>query len=303
MESMAESNKFHKWLSNEITESEDKRYRHRLLKEKPGCRDDVFDKLKEFVQNAHEDARRYLRKPLESLDPLEQLSASDPANGYPELLYIDDLKGCFGEIFAGLIAEHFSPLGHTWRVPAFLFRFHLVAFQMLEKKRQTGEKATKVLGRTGDDCLAFQLGSKGQIVRSLVCESKCTKDHSSNSISKAHEKVSEDNPRPVDIRQIIDILEDRDDPESAKWIDPLSQLLLRDSNELRDSSSGYERCDFVCYVCGRSPRLGDRKTWMSTTESHEKYTGERRLEAVETHLNDVDGLVREIYGKEDETNG
>lgn len=300
---MAESNKFHKWLSNEICESEDKRYRHRLLKEKLEYRYDILDELKEFVQNAHEDARRYLRKPLESLDPLEQLSASDLADGYPELLHINDLKGYFGEIFAGLIAEHFSPFGYSWTVPAFLFRFHHVVFQRLEERHQTGEEIKKIPGRTGDDCLAFQLGGRGQIVRSLVCESKCTKTHRSDSISEAHKKLSADNPRPVDIRQIIAILEDRDDPESAEWIAPLRQLLLRDPNEIRNPSSGYERCDFVCYICGDSPKQGDRKAWMPTIEPHKKYTGKRRLEAVETHLNDVDGLVREVYGKEDETNG
>lgn len=301
---MAESNNFHKWLSNEINESEDKRYRHRLLKEKPGCRHDILDELKKFVQNAHEDARRYLRKPLESLDPLEQLSASDLADGYPELLNINDLKGYFGEIFAGLIAEHFSPFGHSWTVPAFLFRFHDMGFQRLEEHRQTGEEIKKTPGRTGDDCLAFQLGSRGQIVRSLVCESKCAKGRASaTSIAEAHEKLSKDYPRPVDIRKIIEILADHDDPESAEWIDPLRQLLLRDPNELRDHNSGYERCDFVCYVCGSSPIRGNRRTWMSTTKPHEKYTGRRKLEAVETHLNNVDGLVREVYGKEDETNG
>ena len=168
---MAESYKFHKWLSNEISESEDKRYRHRLLKEKQGYRHDVFDELKELVQNAHEDARRYLRKPVDiSLDPLRELSSSDPAKGYPELLDIKDLKGYFGEIFAGLIAEHFSPFGHSWTVPAFLFRFHHIAFQRLEEHRQTGEEIKGIPGRTGDDCLAFQLGGRGQIVRSLVCD-------------------------------------------------------------------------------------------------------------------------------------
>lgn len=290
--------KLEDWLSNSVTESKDKRYRHRLLKENPEQRLRIIPALKSYVQKAHDDMRRRIYKAAGiSLDPLGSPPAYDLAEGYPECLHIQTLKGYFGEIFAGLVAENFSPFGYNWKVPAYLFRFHKVSFEKLEIWRQTGEKPGIIPGRSGDDCLAFQRDEKGRIVRSLVCEAKCTPDHESKMISDAHEKVSEPNLKPVNLMELIEILLEYDDPESTQWVDSLRQLWLD------KSITDYERCDLVSYVCGHSPVKGDGKTWIPADKPHEKYTGGRRLEAVEAHLCDVEGLVREVYGKKDEVNG
>lgn len=296
---MTTSVKLSKWLSNSVTESKDKRYRHRILKENFNQRHEIIEDLKLFVQNAHEDARLRLRKITGiSLDPLGSPCRNDPARGYPEVLHIQTLKGYFGEIFAGLIATNFSSFEEgNWEVPAFLFRFHIVEFQHLEILRQTNIEAKKRPGRTGDDVLAFQRDENGYIIRSLVCEAKCTHSHDSEMISEAHKKASEANLKPVDIPQLIEILQDYDDLEYEKWIDSLRYLYFQDSN------IAYERCDLVSYICGHSPAKNGKKTWIPVDRPHKDYSGGRRLEAVEIHLNGVEELIREVYGKKDNTNG
>jgi hypothetical protein len=185
------SYKLYRWLSNSITESPDGRYRYRHLREDPSHRSQAQSELKTYVQEAHEDARRYLRKALIPLDPLESGPKCDPCENYPSGLPLSTLKGYFGEIVAGLIAEYFNPIGEAgWKVPAFLFRFHQAAFHQLERARQTGDDVRGSIGRLGDDCLAFRRDNDGHIVRALFCEGKCTHDHDAGQISDGHEKLS-----------------------------------------------------------------------------------------------------------------
>lgn len=249
--------------------------------------------LQKFVQKAHEDAQCRLRNlELDSLDPLASNSVPDPAEGYPGQLHIQTLKGYFGEIFAGIIALHFSPFGKSdWEVPAFLFRFHLTEFQQLEFLQQIDEEAQVRPGRTGDDCLAFRRNSAGEIISSLVCEAKCTEDHDSGMIADAHEKASSANPIPVDRPQLIEILKERNDPDSNRWVEALRKL------KLHGFASNHERFDLVSYVCGVPGRRGSVNR-ISSINSHIKYTARRRLEAVEVHLYDVEGLIEIVYNKQ-----
>ncbi|MFH1046727.1 MAG: hypothetical protein V1738_00325, partial [Patescibacteria group bacterium] len=101
------------------------RYRFRLITEIPQKRSPVIDEVKEYVREAHEDARNRLRGVLSpTLSPFTP-NGADPADGYPEELAESDLMGYFGEVMAGLIAEHEDVHGFSgWKIPAFLFRFH-----------------------------------------------------------------------------------------------------------------------------------------------------------------------------------
>ncbi|MEH2248199.1 DEAD/DEAH box helicase [Nostoc sp.] len=281
-----------KWLSNSVSESEDKRYTHRLLREDKSQRDIILNELILIVQKAHEDARYRLRKLAgNSLTPFGDFSDNDPSDGYPERLNIISRQGYFGEIFSGIIAENFAPFGQDdWEVPAFLFRFHLVEFQHLEFLNQTEEIAKKRPGRTGDDCLAFLRNSEGVIIASLVCEAKCTTNHYTKMIAEAHKKASEAHIKPVDIPQIIEILGDYDDPFSSEWVDSLRVLWLE-----KKVDRNYERCDLISYICGEHPVRNP--TWISPEKPHEQYTAGRRLEAVEIHLHEVENLVTSVYNQ------
>jgi hypothetical protein len=286
------------WLTNHVTESEDKRYRHRRLEENLDARTSAINELQLIVYEAHEDARQRLRQLVGiSLDPLDPFAADEsdyPVEEYPKFLNIQALKGCFGEIFAGIVAENFPILGENWEVPAYLFRFHLAAFQQLEMLRQTNGRAGQIPGRTGDDCVAFQRNSQGKIMRSLICEAKCTYRHDSTMIAEAHEKASAANLTPIDLTQLIEILSDDDDAEAIGWVKSLRELLFR-----TNLPENYERCDLVSYICGLPP-VRETTELIPRHRPHPKYTANRRLESVEIHLYDVEGLVAEAYKKEDE---
>jgi len=283
---------FTDWLEGDPSASEDGCYRHRRLNERPELRPEILYSLRSFVEKAHEDARRHLREVAGiSLDPLQQPPTHDPVAGYPALLHMNTLKEYFGEVLTGLICEHFAPHDEDeWRVPAYLFRFHVVAFQELERIRQTGQAARTIPGRTGADCLAFVRDSHGRIIRTLCCEAKCTADHQSGMVRKAHEQLSDPLLLPVDLPQIIEVLEDRGSPEASEWVEALRQLWLDDPDD------SYERCDLVSYTCGRRPVR--KSSWIQADRPHTRYSGGRRLEAVEIHLDGVEGLIGQIYGRE-----
>lgn len=290
---MITQSKFSHWLQDTVSETRNKRYRHRLLTEYPNTRDEILEMLTAYVQNAHDDARRRLRKLApNSLDPLG-LPSFDPAKGYPELFHMNTLKGYFGEVFAGLIAEYFSPFGEDgWKVPAFLFRYHSVEFQQLELLHQTGGKAKKRTGRTGDDCLAFRFDDQGQVIRHLYCEAKCTPIHRLSMVKKAHKTVSES--FVLDLPQIIEVLQQKNDASFDQLIAAIQQLWIQGAKHKS------ERCDMVSYICGVDPKRDGRLTWLPTDQPREEYKAQRRLEAVEIHLPQVESLIRRVYGKIDD---
>ena len=280
------------WLLETHSTSNTK-YSHRLLEMNVDRQPTVVAQLQQYFKKAHDDVQRHLRSLVDiSLDPLGEPSKYDPAEGYPEKLPANTLKGYMGEVFAGLISEKYSPLGEEWKVPAFLFRFHKEAFFELENWRQTGQQPKEILGRMGSDCLAFQLNDRGHVARSLICEAKCTSKHDAGLITKAHKQISKDNLIPIDILLIIEILIDYDDEESRRWVQALTHLL---PSPVR---SDYERCDMVCYVHGRSPKRLNRRSWIPTNTPHKAYSGNRRLEAVEVRIKDVDRLLQLVYGTE-----
>lgn len=285
------------WLSNKTYVNEDKQYRLTLIWENTTVRKDALEELKALIRMAHDDAKYCLRKALrDTLDPLETWDdAKDPAEGYPEMLDLTTLKGYFGEIFSGIVAENFSPFDEkNWRVPVFPFRFHTTAFDQLEMYRQTGE-INPTFGRTGDDCVAFVLDGD-TIIKILFLEAKCTADHDTNMIADAHNKISSKNEKPVELLRIIEILKDHRNnpkvPDVDLWITALRKLY--------NSKDGFERYDCVSYVCGRSPKKpSDRISWISHEAPHPNYNGGRKLEAVEVHLTHIDNLIKDLYGKED----
>lgn len=278
------------WLAITLNRTNDRRYEHILLQEVSGARAQVLDALVAAVAQVHEDAKQHLRSLARtSLDPMGAEPTIDPADGYPGRLPMNTLKGYFGEFFAGLLAESFEISGECdWRVPAYLFRFHQTAFDELDRVRQTGAEAREVFGRTGDDCLAFRSDEGGNVTHCLLCEAKCTADHNPTMISEAHNNLNNNQyPKPVAIRQVIEILDGRNDADSRNWSLALRRFWLS------QPQPGYERRDMVCYVCGRRPQR--TPSWMPSSNPHNTYTASRRLTAAEVHLEDLDDLIRELY--------
>ena len=265
-------------------------YRHLRLVEDPSFRWDATRILRAIVNDVHADAKGYLLQlTADSLDPLGAPSSSHVADAYPGSLHLTTRKAYFGEIMAGIVAENFAqtPPG-KWRVPAFLFRHHELAFDQLEKVRALGGSPSHVFGQSGDDCLAFSADPEGVVTASLIGEAKCTSDHDASMFGDAHSKVSSSEPRPLSLSRIIGILKDQSgDHEATEWAKMLLELYHR------KNLMNYKRADLVSYTCGRRPQLDD--SWAPTDSPHQAYNAGRELECVEIHLANVDDLVDDIY--------
>lgn len=274
------------WLRQDRVVSNSPAYSHLLLTEDPLHRASGLAALKRYADEAFADAKRHMLVPPEdSFDPLG--TVREPYKGYPEQLDQTTLQGYLGEILAGVVAEHFSPFTVTWKVPAFLFRFHEDAFNLLARINQTGEPVTPIPGKRGNDCLAFVLNAQGRIAMALVCEAKCTTGHSSNAVRQAHTQLSTAEQIPVSVDKIIQVLQERQDQESARWVTALRHLLWK------GPEAEYERCDLMVYVCGKTPRR--RESWIARANRHQCYIAARRLEVAEAQLTKVSEVVAEVF--------
>lgn len=293
--------KLNDWLEHTLSASNNGNYRHQRLRENLDRRPEVLEDLKRYILRSHDDARSFYegKKPCNSfLDPLEEESEvqenETPSTDYLALLPMTTLKGYFGEVFAGIIAENFSPFGtDSWKVPAYLFRFHDTAFQYLEILRQTGRAKTTIFGRTGDDCLAFALKDE-EIDKILYCEAKCTKGHSPDDIMKAYKKFNES--VIVDIYKVIQILKSYTSQEAKKWYEALDRFLMHEESE--PSLREMRRYNLLSYVYGQLPI--EKLSWLPEEEPHSAYNASHPFEAVEIHLHNVEDLIYTIYNKERE---
>lgn len=288
---MGKITRIDRWLTVTRSSSAKGKYRHLLLKENTAQWPSVRAEVQSYFRTAHKDAlQHYQMLAGISLDPRQPRSSRDPALLYPHQLHSTVLAGYFGEVFAGIIAEHFAPHGEDgWEVPAFLFRKHNIAFEQLESCFQKKDKYLKPIpGRTGDDCLAFRRNTDGSIKRSLYCEAKCTKDHNASMISEAHKKVN--SSAMVSILQIIETLLRRGTDEAKRWVDALRQY------RLKITLTSSDRLNFVSYVCGRTPK--NAATWIPQDKPHSTYSSAAKLEATEVHLANVEATINAVYGKD-----
>lgn len=288
------------WLNESLARTPDGRYAHRLLMEELSGRSIVWEELTACIQEAHEDARRKLRKALEpTLSPFTG-PVIDPMEGYPQDLNEQTLMGYFGEVMAGLIAEHKDVLGQTdWRVPVFLFRFHQVAFQKLEQRRDlraqgidptpADDYRSIIPGRTGDDVLAFLLGPNGDLAAILVCEAKCLTNHDTAKAKKAHEQLSTAARCPSGVIEIIEILGDYQSDEAKEWRNRLMAFRL-------DPNKQVTRADMLLYMTGDKPKgVKGRVAWLPQSGPSPDYVGKRQLEVVEIHIDNPSEMVKTIY--------
>lgn len=276
---------FRAWLVP-VTTGDDP-YWHSRLSEDDEARAAGYAALRRLASRAHADAQSRLDRAFEpTLDPTGEGARPGYAE-YPERLHTTVLQGYLGELLAGLIAENHNPHGRAWIVPAFLFRGHAAAFQELVRQRQLGRPPRPIPGRTGDDALAFEIDDDDHITAWLWIEAKCTHRHRSSLVGDGHETLSEEIVVPVDLMQLIEILGDSANPDSARWIAGLRELFF--------SPSPAPRHDMLVYVCGKKPRrTGD---WLPTDRPHRKYTRGGPLHAVEIHLDPFDDALGAAYPK------
>lgn len=249
----------------------------------------VLPQLQAYISKAHDDARDRLRRAFRgTLDPFGPPLDPDPADGYPQRLHMNNLKGYFGEILAARFAEYGQPHATDgWYVPAFPFRYHDAAITRIREWQKSGVLPKKVPGQSGDDCVAFVRDKTGRITRCLVCEAKCTKDSNKSLIDDAHEGVGRGGNEPSSIWRIVETLDQMGDPVSLEWAAAIRRDVMLAEHPV------FERFDLVLYVCGQSPVK--KKTWIDTEKPHATYVASRSLHAVEVIVNDVEGLIKDAY--------
>lgn len=277
------------WLRQDSL-SNGARYSHRLLKENAVVRAAILAKVKQYFDDAHNDARRRIQKAAGiNLDPLGMPNPRDPSRDYPQRLPKTTLQGYLGEVLAGLVVETFGACAITdWKVPTHLCRHHNVAFQYLEKLREGGRTVRALPGRTGNDAVAFRRDAAGAIVAYLRCEAKCTIRHNRALLNEAHEQAGDGGLKPESMMEIIEVLSEKGGADAAGWIAALRVLWLS-----TPPPAGYQRYDAIHYVCGQSPVR--ESSWADADVPDGRYRGARHLEVVELHLSDVDTLLTALY--------
>lgn len=266
-------------------------YTHQFFSLQPNCDSKIWEQLFDYIKHAHAGAIEALRAPLaDTLHPCDYGTEQDPAFGYPHKLNIISLQGFFGEILGGIIAENYVDSGgHSWEVPVYLFKFHVTAFQSLERSKQTGDYTKKVIGRTGDDGLAFVRDKSGKIIAWLAIEAKCTSDHDAGLISANHQKLSDSAVKPIDLIRVIEALGDYDDDlYQTSWLKSLRDLF-------HDKGNAAKRYNLSLYVYARAPKR--QSTWIPIDAPHSEYTGNRELCSAEFCFPDVTSKISMLYGK------
>lgn len=279
------------WFDSTHTAPAGANYRHSLLVELPDNWDVHRNLVVEYFREAHADARNHLATLANtSLHPAG--TPQPPYDIYPFGLPQVTLQGYFGEILTAYLAERMSPGGFSdWKVPAHLFRMHLQAFQYLEQRSQNGNAPSAIVGRTGDDCLAFRRDADGAVVAVLFCEAKCTATHDATLIRDAHEKLSAS--AIVDVLRIVEILKDSTKTDAVDWIASLRHFHL---TLHIPPLQPVHRIDLVCYVHSTAPIRNP--SWISNTVAHASYTARRPLDVYEVRMSDVVARIREIYSAE-----
>jgi hypothetical protein len=270
----------------------------RLWRESRAALPALLAELRAYIDEALDDARLRLRRGFEDvLSPFND-PATDPAANYPAVLNRITLQGYFGETLAVLAVEHWGAIGHAnWVAPAFLFRLHDTEFQHLElidQRLRDGlphdpdAVAERRPGRTGDDALAFRRNAAGVITDVLTLEAKCLGQNNNATIQDAHEQLVAGGSPPTGVRELIGLLSDYNTPEANAWQEALLKLW-------KDGYRQAGRHDGVAYATAHVPARGQRRAWMPCDQPHAAYTVNRRLEAMEFHLDDLHELIDTLY--------
>lgn len=168
------------WLENNPTFI--KGYGHLLIEQEKASDDKLLSTLREYFESAHLDARNNFHSFMGiSLHPDDNEKKSEAS--YPSSLHLTTLKGFFGEVLAGLLAEGYELVGRKkWKVPVFLFRFHDDAKKYLYTLVRDPNQERQTIGRLGTDFIGISIDDDGNVDSLISGEAKWRKQLSQSSI-------------------------------------------------------------------------------------------------------------------------
>lgn len=149
-------------------------YGHLLLEQIEDSNDELVSRLKAYFESAHLDARGVIHDFVGiSLHPDHEKQTEI---NYPSSLHLTTLKGFYGEVMTGLIAEGYDLVGqHDWEIPVFLFRFHDDAKKYLFTLVRDPAQERQTIGRLGTDFIGISING-GEVERLISGEAKWRKE-------------------------------------------------------------------------------------------------------------------------------
>ncbi len=271
----------------------------------------IADDLIAYFESAHLDARRCFHKLARiSLHPDADDEACDAQ--YPGSLPLTALKGLFGEVMCGMLAESFEFIGkHKYMIPVFLFRNHEDAGQYIYTLSRDRTRTREVLGRKGDDFIGIVVNQDGKVTRFIAGEAKWRGTwtpsvvntvmlgekiiNPNDNTKKIHNgkgvwyEVNRGLPVPLGLEQLQAILNEREPEKFASVIASLDRILARRNPD------PVERTDLILLAGGSAATRKARHSLIPWNVVPKEYTAGRDLQIVELLFSNGDDLIKAIY--------
>jgi hypothetical protein len=297
------------WLNAYPTEVDN--YGHLLLEEQVETDPAIAKDLLGYFESAHLDARQCFHKLARiSLHPDETDEACEAQ--YPGSLPLTALKGIFGEVMCGMMAESFEFIGkHEYLIPVFLFRNHEDAGQYIYTLSRDHTRTREVLGRKGDDFIGIVVNQEGNVTRFLAGEAKWRGTWTPSAVKTVMlgEKIVDPNdntkrihngkgvwyevnrglPVPLGLEQLHTILDECAPDKFANVIASLDRILARRNPDR------VERTDLILLAGGPALTREPRQTLIDWQSIPEEYTAGRDLQIVELLCSNGNDLIKAIY--------
>ncbi|WP_417260649.1 hypothetical protein [Celeribacter sp.] len=290
-------------------------YGHLLLEQNVSrLSDDDVSELRPYFESAHLDAREVFHAAARiSLHPEDDGKGAHAT--YPGCLPPKTVRGLFGEVMCGLIAESYCLVGgKKWSVPIFLFREHAPVGRYIFDLVRDPERIKEVHGRPGDDFIGLELAEDGTVLAFIAGEAKWRANLTASTVDgimkgdgegKGTARVWKDNGVwndintalliPQGIQQICDLLKLKDADGFARTILSLDEALLADS--------GPPRTDMILIACNRAATRTNGTALLPTVAPPADYKAGRPLQVVEVVLSDGEEVIDRLYASLWKTDG
>ncbi|PKG74833.1 aminotransferase [Shewanella sp. GutCb] len=281
-------------------------YGHLLIEQIKANDDELLSRLKAYFESAHLDARQVIHGFMGiSLHPDNNEKHNEVS--YPSSLHLTTLKGFFGEVLAGLLAEGYELVGqHEWKVPVFLFRFHDDATKYLYTLVRDPDQKRRTIGRLGTDFIGVSMEG-GEVSRLISGEAKWRKKLSKSVIDSVMlgpkkpgeqdrvegkgvwaELNKEVNP-PNGLRELQIALKEIDPEGHAEAILSMDKLLSAfDANTV-------PKTDLVLIVGGPKNNRETGECLIDYDKIPKNYLAGNDLQVVEIVLSDGESLIEDLY--------
>jgi hypothetical protein len=284
-------------------------YGHLLLEQTNLPVDDaLLGQLRPYFESAHMDARDVFHKAARiSLHP--EADARGAHATYPNCLPPKTVRGLFGEVMAGLIAEAYSLVGtKTWKVPIFLFRYHGPVDRYIFDLVRDPKRVKEIHGRPGNDFIGLELAADGSVTAFIAGEAKWRADLQPSTLTTIMKGTGEGRGAarvynddgvwndintalavPQGLQQICDLLKIKDRDGHAATILSLDKVLLDEGTPLPP------RTDLVLIAGNRAKSRAVGSAYLPTTAPPADYTAKRPLQIVELVMSNGEHLIDRLY--------